>query len=412
MSAVSEEPDSSDAIALRAAISILQLQRERSKADMVALERLKRQAVADPHSFVDELNAGRLRKSQADLNLAPTGDDGANDRRESEHPSDADVDDGDHDTSSRGTASKAKTFKFDPIPLPQNVVRCPPINWAKYRVVGESLDKIHAERTRRPGTGEATQDGARAPEVLLAAPYSPFAGKVAEPTTGSGANPSIAPQHSWQIWRVISNHYGTLPHILCLGTVSEILTNYISDQCDITLLYNLRALYQQRNMKRIGGEESTMNQGQTSQPAVDDAYTTPGNPVSHTPSESKQAEQQQSSHSNAKSFTRRPGDQEGIEPKPPAMAAGSSHPPGDEEAEPADALDGEQTRPPGEGEVARAQAHKTGTGEEPSLTSDLDRKKQEQSGLREEIKEERKKATMQGGDLGQQGGPATVPGHG
>lgn len=154
-----------------------------------------------------------------------------------------------------------------------------------------------------------------------------------------------------------------------------------------------------------------MNQGQTSQPGVDDAYTTPGNPVSHTPAESRQAEQQ-SSLNNPKTFTRGPGDQEGIEPKPPAMAAGSSHPAINEDAEPADVLDGEQTRPPGEGEVAKAQAHKTGTGEEQSLTSDLDRKKEEQSALREKIKEQRKEATMQGGDLGQQGGPATVPGHG
>lgn len=188
MSPISEEPNSSDAIALRAAISILQLQRERSKADLVALERLKRQAMADPDSFVEELNAGRLRKMQPDIGLAPAGDIGRNDRRQPEPPSDVDGDDGDDDTSPQAVESRTTQSKFDPIPVPQNVVRCPPINWAKYHVVGESLDKIHAERTRRPGSGEPSQDDARAPEVVLAAPYSPFTDKVTEPTVSTEPN--------------------------------------------------------------------------------------------------------------------------------------------------------------------------------------------------------------------------------
>lgn len=150
-----------------------------------------------------------------------------------------------------------------------------------------------------------------------------------------------------------------------------------------------------------------MEHGQTPQPSVDDAYKTPQNPVSHTPSESK-AGAQQSSLNNPKTFTRGPGDQGDIEPKPPAMAAGSSHPDRAEDVEPADELDGEQTRPPGEGEVMQAQAHKTGTGEEKSLTADLDRKKEEQKERREQIKEQRKEAMMEGGALGQTGGPAST----
>ena len=154
-----------------------------------------------------------------------------------------------------------------------------------------------------------------------------------------------------------------------------------------------------------------MNHGQgTAQPSVDDAYKNSQNPVSQTPSESKAA-QQQSSLNDPKTFTRRPGDQGDIEPKPPAMGAGSSHAPMiDENEPPADELDGEQMRAPGEGEVMAAQEHKTGTGEEKSLTSELDRKKEEQQGMREKIQEQRREATLEGGKLGQQGGPASIEG--
>jgi hypothetical protein len=57
-------------------------------------------------------------------------------------------------------------------------------------------------------------------------------------------------------------------------------------------------------------------------------------------------------------------------------------------------------RAPGEGEVFRAQQNKRGQGEEPSLTSDLDRQKEEQRGLRNEIKEERAQGQSVDGGAG------------
>ncbi|KLU84187.1 hypothetical protein MAPG_03232, partial [Magnaporthiopsis poae ATCC 64411] len=39
------------------------------------------------------------------------------------------------------------------LPQRQNVVRCPPINWAQYAVVGESLEKLHNEQLTRPDLG-------------------------------------------------------------------------------------------------------------------------------------------------------------------------------------------------------------------------------------------------------------------
>src|SRR5947207_218440 len=47
--------DNPDAIALRAAISILQLQRQQSLRDMKALEKMKAAALAEPEKFVEDL---------------------------------------------------------------------------------------------------------------------------------------------------------------------------------------------------------------------------------------------------------------------------------------------------------------------------------------------------------------------
>jgi hypothetical protein len=70
----------------------------------------------------------------------------------------------------------------------------PPINWAKYQIVGEPLDKMHQEQVLRPSTGEPQplpsqsqsqsrpayydSTGERAPEHVLAAPYRPLVDKL------------------------------------------------------------------------------------------------------------------------------------------------------------------------------------------------------------------------------------------
>lgn len=63
-------------------------------------------------------------------------------------------------------------------------------------------------------------------------------------------------------------------------------------------------------------------------------------------------------------------------------------------------------RPPGEGDVYEQQFKKTGFGEQKDLASDLDRKKAEQSGMREQVKQQRESNVDVGGALGQRGGPA------
>ncbi|KAF2132839.1 hypothetical protein P153DRAFT_364102 [Dothidotthia symphoricarpi CBS 119687] len=155
------ESSNPDAIALRSAISLLQLQREKSKRDLQALEDLKAAAVSDPHSFVRSLQEQRSQvQTHTDI-LTPT------------------LSDLDHEQRRKDSASMdapPPRAAFPAIPQPQNIVRCPPVNWAKYHVVGEPLDRMHDEQRKWPGAPEPPklQSGMRAPPHAVAAPYSPF----------------------------------------------------------------------------------------------------------------------------------------------------------------------------------------------------------------------------------------------
>ena len=72
------------------------------------------------------------------------------------------------------------------IPGSQNIVRMPPVNWAQYHIVGESLDKLHEEQRRRPVGGEVVgeeemrpRERERGEEHVIARPYDPFVDKLA-----------------------------------------------------------------------------------------------------------------------------------------------------------------------------------------------------------------------------------------
>ena len=161
------ESDNPDAIALRSAISILQLQKQQSLRDIHALDRMKRAAAADPERFARELAAGGLSAGEKGfLNL--------NVDEEEE-----DEEGGGNDDGMREDGGQDPFTNLGKIPTPQNIVRMPPINWAKYQIVGEPLDKMHAEQLRRPSAGEPLQD--RAPEHVLASPYRPLVDKLETP---------------------------------------------------------------------------------------------------------------------------------------------------------------------------------------------------------------------------------------
>ncbi|CAI6331543.1 unnamed protein product [Periconia digitata] len=188
------ESENPDAIALRSAISLLQLQREKSKRDLKALEQLRQQAVADPKAFALSLQTQRANAppSQSDI-LAPTLSDISNDARKELHQSESSprANDQEEDDEDPGTNSVTEAPRFPSIPQPQNVVRCPPVNWAKYHVIGESLDKMHEEQKRYPNSTDPlrSHQGKKQAPHAVAAPYSPFTDSLSQPQ---------APQQSWR----------------------------------------------------------------------------------------------------------------------------------------------------------------------------------------------------------------------
>lgn len=150
--------DNSDAIALEAALSILQMQKKQAQHDLKQLKKMKVAAQDDPDSFVAALEAGKL--SQAP-NPVPDGDD--------------DNEDGDPGRPKDETMTGTSSEPLGQFPNPQEVVRAPPINWAKYHIVGEPLDRLHLEQQQRPEPGQPRRDDhGRPPKHVMAAPYRPL----------------------------------------------------------------------------------------------------------------------------------------------------------------------------------------------------------------------------------------------
>ncbi len=163
--------ENSDAIALKAALSILQLQKQQSQRDIKQLDKMRAAASEAPEAFVDALKAGKLNKapprSLVDLDDEAESDEEKPDNRVA-----------DSDKSERHC-------DFGQFPNPQSVIRAPPINWAKYHIVGKSLDKLHDEQRQRPEPGSPRRDEyGRPPEHVIAAPYRPFVDKL-EPVPDS-----------------------------------------------------------------------------------------------------------------------------------------------------------------------------------------------------------------------------------
>jgi hypothetical protein len=65
----------------------------------------------------------------------------------------SDDDDNDDDGNNHAEQGKPSARSWSSLPKPQNIVRCPPVNWSQYAVVGESLDKLHAEQISHPAAG-------------------------------------------------------------------------------------------------------------------------------------------------------------------------------------------------------------------------------------------------------------------
>ena len=148
-------------------MGILQIQRQQALRDLKTLEQQKGVALSDPEGFAAAVKDGRVRSREV-RGVGPyeEGEDEGEDDEEEEE----------------GAREKESGME---IPGSQNVVRAPPINWAQYHIVGESLDKLHEEQRRRPVGGEPVgeedlrpKERERAPEYVLAKPYDPFVDKL------------------------------------------------------------------------------------------------------------------------------------------------------------------------------------------------------------------------------------------
>ena len=210
--------DSSDAIALRAAISSLQFQRLQAQRDLRTLEDIKRQAVERPEEYRQHVIATAQAKPQPPPWAVDDSPDQDMDDDDNVLPGASDLNERDPTDAQTGSPSKpypisygsmlhsrppknvSRSPGFPAVPLPQDVVRCPPIEWAKYNIVGESLDKLHSEQQARPGDAALSQR-----ESVVAASYNPFLDKLdprpvpeATSSTRKDSGSSAADQHTQQ----------------------------------------------------------------------------------------------------------------------------------------------------------------------------------------------------------------------
>lgn len=223
--------DNADVIALRATIGILLQQRRRAEEDLRKLRDAKSAAIERPLEFVRDLTEGRVGQDGAGSATAKTASDGEESssddeeeqKTEGEKATTDDVemkDEGDDQDSKpanrlKPSAMKAKTSRkgkgkesgsssaapaappWANLPKPQDIARCPPINWAQYAVQGEALDRLHSEQLSRPtlgtpavlntnGTYEFTgapnpNDGKRVDGIAV--PFNPLRDKIVDKKT-------------------------------------------------------------------------------------------------------------------------------------------------------------------------------------------------------------------------------------
>jgi hypothetical protein len=157
-----------DAIALRSALSVLQIQKRRAEEDLHRLERAKAEALEQPEAFVADLVAGKVNVAQLNAGGSLGGGLGAGGDDDDDEEDSSDGDDGadgardDNDSTMNGTNNVPPPSRkpkqpprpaWQSLPGPQTIVRTPAINWAQYGVLGESLDRLHADQVARPSVG-------------------------------------------------------------------------------------------------------------------------------------------------------------------------------------------------------------------------------------------------------------------
>jgi len=170
-------------IALKSAIAILQMQARNAGSDVRLLRDIKGRALRDPEKFLRARERGEVRVQEG--GFGPSYESEEEDEDE-EMKKEDDVEGNGNEESKIGNEEKGGEWL---LPRMQNVVRCPPINWSQYAVVGESLDKIHKDQLDRPVEGKPQRVGPdgnliyggereRREHVGVYAPYDPMRDKV------------------------------------------------------------------------------------------------------------------------------------------------------------------------------------------------------------------------------------------
>jgi len=176
--------DNIDAIALRAAIYTLHVQKQKSLRDIQTLQQLKTAAVAEPEWFLDEYTAGQLKYGRGsgeplDASFEDVVGVGVTSHELGDEDDEEDDDDEEINEAAQAQTSPAagSSQAFPKLPSRQNVIRAPPINWAKYHIVGPTLDKMHEAQRQRPTAGEPLRDenpGMQTQPHQVYAPYDPL----------------------------------------------------------------------------------------------------------------------------------------------------------------------------------------------------------------------------------------------
>lgn len=173
---------------------------------MVALQNAKKAALEEPLAFVIDLQSNRIRMRGETVGGGDHDEDSSSDDDENEADGDTKMAEGDgHRTKQSGSKSDPDAMAVDGIsnqpkpwatlPSKQSVVRCPPINWGQYAIVGESLDKLHKEQINRPTQGapatitpdgmyEFKGTGKQEELVGIMAPYDPLRDKLGKKPKG------------------------------------------------------------------------------------------------------------------------------------------------------------------------------------------------------------------------------------
>ena len=185
-------------------MSILKMQRRQAEQDMVTLSKQRDAALQDPRAFAEALKRDEVKMRDT----AGTGGLGRFDDIEDDEDAQDNGTEIDNDEMSTSPTSpitpSTPLHSFGPIPTPQNVVRTPKINWAKYHVMLKPLENIQKSENQNPTEGTPRTDQAlkqeisrmqglgRQDEAVLAAPYDPWKDELApkgERPVGFGMNP-------------------------------------------------------------------------------------------------------------------------------------------------------------------------------------------------------------------------------